>query len=316
MAKISSIDIEETVIGIVSALASEDAKDNVVHKSKLKHDLGFDSLRMLELCVSIEGALNVSLEKHLSAVKTVGDVISLVKGGSGSVCPADADRRVDDTFNVDDYPFPKTERHIRKLKRYMRFSRVLWRFEVSGINNLPADGSYIICPNHQSHFDGLWIWEAIAKSRSIDLCKICCLAKQEHLENKFTRSWLTLLGGIPIDRRGNSVPSMKRALTCINDGYTMLIHPEGTRTRDGKMHEFKGGAAKLSIDAGVPVIPVRIDGAWEIFPPHRKLPKIFRLGGRYPIKIAFGEPIQPDGKSVEELTALLQGAVEGMGDTV
>ena len=96
----------------------------------------------------------------------------------------------------------------------------------------------------------------------------------------------------------------------------MLLHPEGTRTLDGKIREFKGGAAKLAIDAGVPLIPVRIEGAWDIFPPHRKIPNIFSRKGRYPISIVFGKPITPDGKSVEELTAMLQNEVERLGEMV
>jgi 1-acyl-sn-glycerol-3-phosphate acyltransferase len=109
---------------------------------------------------------------------------------------------------------------------------------------------------------------------------------------------------------------MNRALACIQDGYTMLIFPEGTRSRDGKMHEFKGGAAKLAIDSGVPLIPVRIEGAWNILPPHRKFPRIFGLRGSYPLSITFGKPIVPDNRTVEELTTALQKAVERLGEVV
>jgi 1-acyl-sn-glycerol-3-phosphate acyltransferase len=124
---------------------------------------------------------------------------------------------------------------------------------------------------------------------------------------------LAMVGGIPIERNGNTVPAMTRALKLIKDGYTMLIFPEGTRTRDGKMQKFKGGAAKLAIDANVPLIPVRIEGAWNIFPPHRKRPKIFGWQGSYPLKIKFGEPLLPDIMSVEELTELLQSKVMDLG---
>ena len=125
---------------------------------------------------------------------------------------------------------------------------------------------------------------------------------------------LAMVGGIPVERRGNTIPAVKRALVCIQDGYTMLIHPEGTRTRDGKMHEFKGGAAKLAIDAEAVIIPVRIDGAWDIFPPHKKRPKVFQFGRRYQIKIQFGTPIKPDGQTIEELTEQIQSAVMRMGE--
>ena len=125
-----------------------------------------------------------------------------------------------------------------------------------------------------------------------------------------------MLGGIPVERGGNTVPAMKRALACIQDGYTMLIHPEGTRTRDGKIHKFKCGAARLAVEADVPLIPVRIEGAWNIFPPHRKRPKIFSLKGGYPLSIVFGKPIEPNGDSVEDLTAVLHDRVKRLGEAV
>jgi len=215
----------------------------------------------------------------------------------------------DVTYNIDEYPLPKTKKHIKKLKQYMRLSRIAWRFDVSGIDNIPSDGRYILCPNHQSYLDSLWIWAAIGY-KCVNLEKICCLAAEMFLPHK---SMLTMLGGIPVERSGNTIPAMKRGLACIQDNYIMLIHPEGTRSRDGKIHEFKGGAAKLAIDADMPIIPVHIDGAWDIFPPHKKRPKIFRFFKRHSIKFTFGKPIAPDGKSVEKLTALVQSEVERLG---
>ena len=295
-------DVEAIVLKIVSALVHKDVAKSVTLESRLKNDLGFDSLNMMELCVNLEGAFDITIDAAMVKIKTVQDLIDLVNSGDSgqSAMP----------YNVEDYPLPKTKRHIQKLKRYMRLSRIAWRFEVFGTENVPPDKNFILCPNHQSHFDGLWIWSAIRKQ--IDLSKICCLAKQEHLQNKTSKNALVILGGIPVDRSGNTVPAMKRCLECLQDDFNVLIHPEGTRTRDGKIHEFKGGAAKLAIDSGVALIPVRIEGAWDIFPPHRKLPKIFRFGRRYPIKISFGKPILPEGRSVEELTAQLQSEVESL----
>ena len=301
----NTTNIEDTLLQIVSALANRDAAENLTLDSRFKNDLGFDSLSMLQMCVEIEGTWNISIENKIGNIKTVRDIIPLLQD-SGTVVR-------DTDYDIEDYPISKTDVHIRQFKRYMRFSSLIWRFSVTGLENIPSGGRFILCPNHQSHFDGLWVWTALRK-KNIDLKKISCLAKQEHLKSKTTRSWLAMLGGIPVDRTGNTVPAMKRALACLNDGYTMLIHPEGTRSRDGKIHEFKGGAAKLAIDADVPLIPVRIEGAWDIFPFHRKRPKIFRLGRRYPIIISFGKPIMSDGKIVDQLTAELQMAVEQMNE--
>ena len=275
----------------------------VTPDSNLKYDLNIDSLRMMEICVEIEGALNILIAESMGAVETVRDIINLIEAqdsGGGKK------RGVD--YNIEDYPLKKTRLNMMNLRRYLWYARFFWKCEIAGIENVPLDKNYILCSNHQSNLDGLWIWAAIGEKRA-DLTKICCLAKHELLQKTISRTALTWLGGIPVDRSGNSVPAMKRCLACLKDGYNVLIHPEGTRTHDGKMQEFKGGAAMLAIDANAPVIPVRIDGAWDIFPPSRKLPKTFRFGRRYPVRVAFGEPISPAGKGVEELTSEIYDAV-------
>jgi long-chain acyl-CoA synthetase len=296
--------VETKVLQIVSSLADKEIIASITRESRLKHDLGLDSLNMMELCVAMEGAFNITIGDSIAKAKTVQCLTELVNSGG--------DNRSVMPYNIEDYPLPKSKKHMRRLKLFMRLSRLFWRFKVSGLENIPKCGKYILAPNHQSHFDGLWIWSAIGGKR-VNFNKICCLAKQEHLNSSGSRFMLVMLGGIPIDRSGNAAPAIKRAFACIQSDYTMLIHPEGTRTRDGKMQEFKGGAAKLAIDADVPIIPVRIDGAWDIFPPHRKRPKIFRFGKRYPLIITFGKPVAADGKSVEELTALVQSEVKRLG---
>jgi len=297
MPYIIDANVETTILKIVSSLANRDTLKNITLNSKLKYDLGFDSLTTLEMCVEIESALKVSIEGKLGNIKTVGDIVSLVENNESY--------SHDVKYNIDDYPLPKTEKHIRKLRRLMRVSGFIWHFKVNGRENIPAEGNYILCPNHQSLYDSFWIFTAMGHEH-IKQQKICCLAAEMFLPYKDT---LAMVGGIPVERNGNTVPAMTRALECIKDGYTLLIFPEGTRSRDGKINEFKGGAAKLAIEADLPLIPVRIDGAWDIFPPHRKRPKIFGWRGSYPLCVSFGKPISPEGKSVDELTKQLRKSV-------
>lgn len=293
----------QTVIWNIAARIAETVPHELTSESRLREDLGLDSLSMVELCFEIESALGVEIADYMGGVTTLGSLLALVNGGTVQSVGGMK-------YDIKDYPLPKTARHIRTLKRYMALSRFFWRFEVSGLENVPKDRNFILAPNHQSMLDALWIWAALGEEQ-IDLSKICCLAAEMFLNSKFH---LAMLGGIPVERSGNTVPALKRGLACVRKGYTMLVHPEGTRSRDGKLHEFKGGAAKLAIDAGVVVIPVRIDGAWDIFPPHRKFPRLlnWRKLRRYPIHISFGEAVSPDGKTVEELTTLLYERVKQM----
>jgi len=255
----------------------------------------------LEIVVDVETQLNISIANKLGQIKTVNQFIKVAKNSNSS--------SEENVIDYNEYPLEKTQKDIRKFLRFMKGSKKLWKFEVIGEQNVPKNEQYILCPNHVTHFDGLWVWTAIGAG-NFDMNKICCLAKKEHLESGLTKTGLVLMGGIPVDRFGNTVPAMERARQCLDNGYSMLIHPEGTRSKDGKLGEFKHGAAKLAVDTGIKIIPVRIDGAFEIFPRHKKLPKIFP---RKSIKITFSAPIEPQGKAVEEITEMIRKSIVDMG---
>ena len=123
-----------------------------------------------------------------------------------------------------------------------------------------------------------------------------------------------MLGGIPVDRYGVSAPSIQRCVQCVQDGKVLLIHPEGTRTRDGKLGTFKNGAAKIAEKTGNKILPVRIDGAYEIYPYKKKLPKFFdwKHFRKHKLKISFGEPIDPTGKTEAEITHMIKHSIKGM----
>lgn len=84
-------------------------------------------------------------------------------------------------------------------------SRLIWKFEVIGIENVPATGSFILCPNHESHFDGLWIISCLPPSLKY---QFCTLAKKEHFETSFNRFFASLMGAIPVDRQGDALPAL------------------------------------------------------------------------------------------------------------
>lgn len=271
----------------------------VTEKSNLINDLGIDSLTMFEIVCDIDEAFHKDISGMIYNSKTVSDIINTTLNFDISA----NDNIVPMIYNINDYPISKTNKDIRRLNLFGNLSKQIYNIKVFGVENIPNNENYILCPNHESHFDGMWVWTAI--DSKVDFNKICCLAKQEHLKHWITRMGLTMVGGIPVDRTGNTAPAIERALQCLkNDKCFMLIHPEGTRTRTGKLGEFKQGAAKLSIESGVKIIPVCINGAYEIFPPDRKLPRLFdwKHFCKYPLKIQFGTPIEPNGKNAAEIT--------------
>ena len=106
----------------------------------------------------------------------------------------------------------------------------------------------------------------------------------------------------------NTMNSLKAKL---KEGWCVLIHPEGTRSADGIFREIKSGASVLAIDAGVPVVPVYINGAYELFPKGKKMMKFYDTKNKkkFNVDVVFGEVILSDGKTTEELTSEIQEAI-------
>lgn len=90
------------------------------------------------------------------------------------------------------------DRGILSVFRFL--TKVFYKFEVSGTENIPQNGAYIICANHQSHLDGMWI--LAAGKEKIKFNDFCCMAKQEHLNSAISRRGLPPDGR---DSRGNEV---------------------------------------------------------------------------------------------------------------
>lgn len=296
----------EIINSIIKKMLPKNSKVEVKPNSRFKEDLGFDSLAMAELIMEVESSLTIDIADKLGNVKSIEELVGLIEGNNDNLTKTKL------TYDIDNFPMKKTSGNIKFLGLLMKWAKRIWKLNISGVERINKNENYIICANHESHLDGIWILSAIGRE-NLDLSRICCLAKQEHLHNKITRMGLKLLGGIPVDRSGNTAPAFKKALECLkNNNYSIIIHPEGTRTRDGEMKSFKDGAAKLSIDSGVKILPVKIDGAYEIYPSKKYLPKLFNWGklSRYSLTISFGNPILPKDKSIEELTNLTRKAIE------
>lgn len=216
--------------------------------------------------------------------------------------------------DIQKFPLPKNDNDIKSIARFKSITEVIYNFKIIGAENIYQEEKYIFCPNHESYFDAMWVASALYK-HNFEVKILCSMAAEHLMNNRLMKKAFVALGGIPVDRTGNTAPAIERALQCLcNDKCFMLIHPEGTRTRTGKLGEFKQGAAKLSIESGVKIIPVCIDGAYEIFPPNRKLPRLFdwKHFCKYPLKIQFGTPIDPNGKNADEITEEIKRQIVDM----
>ena len=211
------------------------------------------------------------------------------------------------------YPMERTSGDRRLFAAFAKLSHSLYSFKVMGLERLLPNEKYILCPNHESDLDCMWIWTALGKTAKLD--EVCALIAAEHLEKSVTKRVFRITGGIPIERKGDFAPALERALEVLTgEKRFLLIHPEGTRTRSGRLGKFKKGAALLSKKSGVKAVPVYIGGSGKIFPVYRNSPRLFDVEKlkKYLLTIEFGEPIDPKCKSSDEITEKLFRAVSEM----
>jgi long-chain acyl-CoA synthetase len=122
--------------------------------------------------------------------------------------------------------------------------------------------------------------------------------------------WLlgvSLLNLFPLPREGGFRKSFAYAGRAVDRGYSLLVFPEGRLTTDGKMNRFRGGIGLLAVNLGLPVLPMRIDGLFEV----KQSGKKFAAPGKITVRI--GKPVTfPPGSKPEEIAEQLHCAVEGL----
>ncbi|QIX25799.1 1-acyl-sn-glycerol-3-phosphate acyltransferase [Nocardioides sp. JQ2195] len=169
-------------------------------------------------------------------------------------------------------------------------ARTVWRPEVTGLDNIPAEGGVLIASNHLSFADSLVI--PIVARR-----KVAFLAKSDYftgsgVKGAMSKAWFEGLGMLPIDRDDAqaALHSLDTALEVLGKGEAFGIYPEGTRSRDGRLYRGRTGVAHLALTAGVPVVPVGLSGTADLQPVGSRFPRLAK------VKVAFGEPIDFSGR--------------------
>ena len=172
---------------------------------------------------------------------------------------------------------------------------------VKGFSNIDPDKPYIFMPNHMSNFD---IPVLLAHLK----VQFRWLAKAELFRIPLFGFAMKRAGYISIDRsnRKSAFESLARAAQIIRDGRSVLIFPEGTRSRDQSIKAFKKGGFVLAIESGVPIVPVVIHGTWRIMSKNRLM---IRPGN---VTLEILEPIETKDYSMEtkdDLLELVRGVI-------
>jgi 1-acyl-sn-glycerol-3-phosphate acyltransferase len=146
-------------------------------------------------------------------------------------------------------------------------SRVFWQIEHIGVEHIPKEGAVIIASNHQSYLDPFWLSLPVKRP-------IRYLAWSVALNWPVVGRIVRFLGAWPLQVEGSDPAAIRRTLQWLRNGGVMVIFPEGARGNpDGSMGRFKGGAIRIALEAGVPVLPVTIRGGNRVWPSGRRLPR-------------------------------------------
>ena len=168
---------------------------------------------------------------------------------------------------------------------------LVWRWKVRGAAHVPRAGGVILACNHQSFLDVLLVGGACPRH-------VRYLARRTLWDQALLGAIITDWRAIPVNRESPGKDELRGIVETVKGGEVLALFPEGTRTRDGSIGDLRGGVGFLARRAGVPVVPVLIQGAFEAWPRERKLP------GRGRVRIEFGRPVlYPDDWEDREVAA-------------
>jgi long-chain acyl-CoA synthetase len=276
----------ETLAGLVSSDRHLRLDDH------LDLDLGFDSLKRVEFQAVLESRLGPLPEKFMGEVVTVRDVIEklmdLERVYAGKT---EAPVSWHEIFETPINPalaktFLTPLSRVNRLTGNMaigvfeHFFRIAFKLGVNGIGHLPEEGPCILAANHLSFIDPFIVLAAVPQSTFVQLYT---LGWEPYFRSRFRR-WVAQVGHvIPVGPEMPLITVLRTSAALLRSGKSLLIFPEGERSIDGQLQPFKKGIGVLACELNVPVIPVKIVGSFQAWPPDAKRPHF------HPITLTFGE---------------------------
>jgi long-chain acyl-CoA synthetase len=298
-------------------------------ESNLELDLGLDSMERVELLSKLEHEFGVDVpDDAAQGILTVRHLVDAID-------PAAALRGAAPASTVDpwarvlaaDESDPVLAAVLRPKPLFGTFAyvvvravnllaRLLLGLRVEGREHLPADGTFVISPNHQSYLDAFLLVGALPYRT---FRRLFFVGASEYFETPFMRKLAELMNVVPVDPDANLLRAMQAGAFGLRNGLILTLFPEGERSPDGSPRRFKKGAAITALQTQVPIVPVALHGLFEIWPRGSGL----RWSALWPgsgtrCTIRFGAPIpplaSPEGTPdrYDQHTELLKAAVAGM----
>ena len=308
--------VEEDWSAKVGRIIARQASEATVHETDhLDLDLGLDSLDRVELIAAIEQSCGVEIgRQRLNEVHTVADLLAVV-GGSIVDQPSDPLDPTTDRWGLllercpDEVLVYLKRQPVLELLLWAKFRclrallRLVAGFRSQGHEHLPEQYPFIISPNHSSFLDPLLL--AMALPLRV-YRRIFFVGYSHYFSGRLGGVLARLFRTVPIDASANLETALQAAAEGLRRGLVLVIFPEGARSIDGRVREFRRGAAILARHQGVPVVPAGIWGSYQMWPRGGRI-------RRHPTAIAFGSAVHsetgPELAGDETLLLQLRAAV-------
>ena len=292
-------------------------------EARLSADLGFDSLMLTELGAALENAgVVLPAQNDLGQVETVEDLRKIIaatgRRPSPDARPTAAAQGTDDEDQ--DIPVPEAVARLGTallgLGQRLLYEGV-FDVKVTGKSFIPQNRNFLVIANHTSHLDMGLVKVVLGDQGK----RVAALAARDYffdtpLKRAYFENFTHL---IPMDREGSLRESLRLAGDALNQGFNLLIFPEGTRSSTGELQEFKPTLGYLSLTHHVDILPIYIRGAYEALPKGSIVPKGTQLEAHFGPVLAYADlAAQVHGMARSEgyrhVTALAERAVRALKD--
>jgi len=292
--KIFNKQIAEKIIGYLRS----QIKKPVYPDSHLVLDLGIDSLSMVELSLGLEALFAIKIpDEAFYGISTVRELIAHISGIIKQKSPEKfapvtqktwyellrepLNHEVEEKISLKSGFFNSLFTFMVKIMLLSVF-RILWLLRIKGKQNLPRKGPYIICSNHASFLDGFMIFSSLPFQSTPDLF---FLGHNQIFEHVLVRWAISSARLIAVDQNAHLTEAMQAVSFVLMNKKNVCIFPEGKRSIDENLAEFKKGIGILAKELDVPIVCAYIKGSHYSWPRGAKLPR------PYPVKVIFGKPL-------------------------
>jgi 1-acyl-sn-glycerol-3-phosphate acyltransferase len=203
---------------------------------------------------------------------------------------------------------PRRDRPYRFVIRLalVVFRLFHFRFDVRGSEHVPTSGGAIICSNHVSFFDFTFLGLAALPQHRL----VRFMAKASVFGHWFAGPFMRAMQHIPVDRKAGAA-AFESAVRALKDGEVVGVFPEATISSSFTVKDLKAGAARMAVDAGVPIIPAAVWGGHRVATKGHKV----ELRRGIPVTVILGEPLHPEpGERPQSVLRRTRAAMEALLD--